>query len=76
MLTGTTLQLIRAGLVSPAADRAVRVDELADLRGAALTNSINPARPLSAVDGVAVPVDDAWLATLRAAFAENVPEVV
>jgi branched-subunit amino acid aminotransferase/4-amino-4-deoxychorismate lyase len=35
MLTGTLLRLIRAGLASPTADRAVRVHELAGLRGAA-----------------------------------------
>jgi branched-subunit amino acid aminotransferase/4-amino-4-deoxychorismate lyase len=78
MLTGTTVQLIRAGLPSaaPAVDRPVHVDELGALRGAAWTSSNNPARPIAAVDGVAVPVDEEWLATLRAAFSENVPEVV
>lgn len=76
MLTGTTVRLIRAGLTGPVADRVVRVDDLAGMRGAALTNSIEPARPIAAVDGTAVPVDDAWLATLRAAFADNAPGAV
>jgi branched-subunit amino acid aminotransferase/4-amino-4-deoxychorismate lyase len=76
MLTGTTLRLIRAGLAGPSADRAVRVGELAGFRGAALTNSVEPARPVAAIDDVTVPVDDGWLADLRAAFAKNGPEVV
>lgn len=78
MLTGTTVQLIRAGLppAASAVDRPVHADELGALRGAVWTSSNNPARPIAAIDGVAVPVDEDWLATLRAAFGKNVPEVV
>jgi branched-subunit amino acid aminotransferase/4-amino-4-deoxychorismate lyase len=74
MLLGTTLQVIRAG--STGADRAVGVTDLADMRGAALTSSISPARPIAAIDDVALPVDAAWIESLREIFAKDVPEVV
>lgn len=81
MLTGITMRTIRDGLtrtgVAPRlGERAVGVKDLLDVRGAALTNSINPARPISAVDGREFPVDDEWLGRLRAAYADNVPEAV
>ncbi|WP_203991457.1 aminotransferase class IV [Virgisporangium aurantiacum] len=76
MLLGTMLQMIRTRFTGPVTDRAVGVINLPDLRGAALTNSINPARPISAVDGREFPVDDEWLGRLRAAYADNVPEAV
>lgn len=78
MLTGVTAQVIRDGLAVAGrlGHRAVRVADLPELRGAALTNSINPARPVSAVDGLEFPVDEEWLGRLRAAYAETEPEIV
>jgi branched-subunit amino acid aminotransferase/4-amino-4-deoxychorismate lyase len=81
MLRGITMRAIRDGLTrtgvaSGLGERAVGVKDLLDLRGAALTNSINPARPISAVDGREFPVDDGWLGRLRAAYTDNVPEAV
>jgi branched-subunit amino acid aminotransferase/4-amino-4-deoxychorismate lyase len=78
MLMGVTVQVIRAGLgvAVRLGERAVRVSDLPELRGAALTNSINPARPVSAVDGLEFPVDDEWLGRLRAAYANTDPEIV
>jgi branched-subunit amino acid aminotransferase/4-amino-4-deoxychorismate lyase len=76
MLLGTMLQAVRAGLTGPVADRVVRVADLAGLRGAALTNSINPAQPISSIDDRELPVDAEWLGRLRAAYAKNDPEVV
>jgi branched-subunit amino acid aminotransferase/4-amino-4-deoxychorismate lyase len=81
MLTGTMARLIRDGLARTEGsgrlgERAVGVSHLPELRGAALTNSINPARPISAIDGLEFPADDGWLGRLRAAYADNDPEVV
>ncbi len=84
MLLGVTVRVIRDGLALGArtgaaggsGDRAVRVSDLPGLRGAALTNSINPARPVAAVDGVKVPVDEEWLGRLRAAYEKTDPEIV
>lgn len=74
MLVGTSMQLIRAGLAGGWVDRPVPV--LPGVRGAALTNSINPARPIAAIDDIDLPVDESWLARLRAAHAGTDPEPV
>jgi branched-subunit amino acid aminotransferase/4-amino-4-deoxychorismate lyase len=76
-LRGVMMQMAQAGLTragQPWSVRRVTVDDLGGVRGAALMNSITPAQPIAAVDGRPIPVDEQWLATLRAAHDTTPPE--
>jgi branched-subunit amino acid aminotransferase/4-amino-4-deoxychorismate lyase len=76
-LRGVMMQVVQAGLTRaghPWSVRRVTVGDLAGVRGAALMNSITPAQPVAAVDGQPIPVDEGWLATLRAAHDGTPPE--
>lgn len=72
MLKGITMVLLQLALSmngTPWTLRAVDAAELPLLAGAAAVNSICPARPIAAIDGVPYPDDDKLATLLREAWA-------
>ncbi|WP_405652629.1 aminotransferase class IV [Streptomyces sp. RK9] len=71
-LPGVTARLLRDAATAggvPSRDAPVTRSELLALRGVFATNAAFGVRPVTAVDGTAVPVDGELLATLRSLYA-------
>jgi hypothetical protein len=68
------MQLIDRGLRARGVSTAMRdvpLAEIASFRSAFLTNCGCPVRPVAAIDGVELEVDDALMQTLEACHASN-----
>ena len=79
MLRGVTMSLVALGLEQHAVSqitRPVPADTLAEFTAVALMNSWTPAARVNAIDGVAFPGDERFLALLRDAYASQPAEPV
>lgn len=79
VLPGVTQQLLTRGLAGLGVrveQRPVPVADVGTFRAAFVANAGSLLRPVSAVDHVALPLDDEWMSLLRRAYDTNPPEPV